>query len=90
MLGAHLELPGLDSNQDKENQNPNVPRRNHQSESTLSSTPPSRRSAGCSEMQGEGGIFDPDLAALVAAWPTLPEPIRRAMMALVGASGRGE
>jgi hypothetical protein len=25
-----------------------------------------------------------DLARIVAAWPTLPEPIRRAMLALIG------
>lgn len=41
-------------------------------------------SAGCSDVQGEGGISDPDLAALVAAWPTLPEPIRVAIRAMVG------
>ena len=28
----------------------------------------------------------PDLAAIVKAWPTLPEPIRRAVLALVEAS----
>ena len=27
---------------------------------------------------------DPDLRRVVDAWPTLPEPIRRAMLALVG------
>jgi hypothetical protein len=27
---------------------------------------------------------DPDLARIVAAWPTLPEAIRRAMLALLG------
>jgi hypothetical protein len=27
--------------------------------------------------------IDPDLARIVAAWPTLAEPIRRAMLALV-------
>jgi len=29
---------------------------------------------------------DPDLARVVAAWPALPEAIRRAVLALVGAS----
>ncbi len=29
---------------------------------------------------------DPDLARVVAAWPGLPEAIRRAVLALVGAS----
>jgi len=28
---------------------------------------------------------DPDVARIVAAWPSLPEPIKRAMLALVGA-----
>jgi hypothetical protein len=28
----------------------------------------------------------PDLAAVVAAWPTLPEPIRAAVLALVKAA----
>jgi hypothetical protein len=27
---------------------------------------------------------DPDLQRLIDAWPTLPEPIRRAMLALIG------
>jgi hypothetical protein len=33
---------------------------------------------------------DPDLSRVVAAWPTLPEPIRRAVLALVeaGVAGR--
>ena len=34
----------------------------------------------------EGG-HPPDLAAVVAAWPTLPEPLRRAVLALIGAAG---
>ena len=34
--------------------------------------------------KGRSG-FDPDLARIVGAWPTLPEPIRRAMLALVEA-----
>jgi hypothetical protein len=27
---------------------------------------------------------DPDLARVIEAWPTLPDPIRRAMLALIG------
>ncbi|MFO0800072.1 MAG: hypothetical protein U0804_21605 [Gemmataceae bacterium] len=30
---------------------------------------------------------DPVLAAVVAAWPTLPDPLRRAVLALIGAAG---
>ena len=29
---------------------------------------------------------DPELADVVKAWPTLPEPIRRAVLALIGAA----
>jgi len=32
----------------------------------------------------EGGPVDPELAALVAAWPTLPDHIRAAVRALLG------
>ena len=42
--------------------------------------------AGCSGPQGEGGITDPELAVLVAAWPTLPEPIRAGIVAMVRAA----
>jgi hypothetical protein len=28
-------------------------------------------------------LIDPDLARIAGAWPTLPEPIRRAILALV-------
>ena len=28
--------------------------------------------------------LDPELAKIVAAWPSLPEPIRRAVVAFVG------
>jgi hypothetical protein len=31
-----------------------------------------------------GLVFDPDLAKIVAAWPSLPEPIRRAILGLIG------
>ena len=52
--------------------------------------PPAGCSAGCSDRQAEGGIGDADLAALVAAWPTLPEPLKAAIRALVGTVGAGE
>jgi NAD(P)H-hydrate repair Nnr-like enzyme with NAD(P)H-hydrate dehydratase domain len=32
---------------------------------------------------------DPDLAALLAGWPTLPDPIRAGIVAMVKASGNG-
>ncbi len=33
-----------------------------------------------------GETLDPDLARVVAAWPTLSEPIRRAVLALIGSA----
>src|SRR5262249_28889401 len=105
---ACIELPGLDSNQDKESQNPTTPLRNINADSNFCNTTTAGRSAGRSDQQGErgildpdlapyerqitlpqitlpeGGILDPDLAALVVAWPTLPDPIRAAIRALVG------
>jgi hypothetical protein len=44
------------------------------------------RSAGRSEGADEGGIPDVELARLVAVWPILPEPIRRAIMAMIEAA----
>ncbi len=40
-------------------------------------------SSGQPEGAAESAALDPDLAAVVAAWPTLPEPIRRAILTLV-------
>lgn len=34
-------------------------------------------------------LTDPDLAAVASAWPTLSDPIRRAILALVAAGGAG-
>jgi hypothetical protein len=31
-------------------------------------------------------LTDPDLARIAGAWPTLPEPVRRAMVALIAAA----
>jgi hypothetical protein len=42
------------------------------------------RKRGGAESGAVGAPLDSDLARIVAAWPTLPEPIRRAMLALIG------
>jgi hypothetical protein len=57
------------------------------SEQQVTNSEAAGRSAGRSDMrdeQGEGGTPDADLAALVAAWPTLPERIKAAIRALIG------
>jgi hypothetical protein len=41
---------------------------------------------GGAESGAVSAELPPDLAKIVAAWPNLPEPIRRAMLALVGAN----
>jgi len=51
-----------------------------------------RLSAGDSAPAHEscaGGVSDPDLAAVAKAWPTLPAPIRAAVLAMVRASQGG-
>jgi hypothetical protein len=35
----------------------------------------------------ENAAIDPALAALIEAWPTLPEPIRAGILAMVQAAG---
>jgi hypothetical protein len=35
---------------------------------------------------GDTASLDPDLTRILDAWPTLPDPIRRAVMALVETS----
>ncbi len=80
-----IKLPGMDSNHDEEYQKLLCRQRNHNSDSDLGNAALIGRTAGRTSEQTEGGIPDADLAALVAAWPTLPEPIKAAIRALVGA-----
>jgi hypothetical protein len=60
------------------------PRRKPKPRKAVTPSAGSGCSAGCSGQRSEGGILDADLAALVAAWPTLSDPIRAAIRALVG------
>ena len=39
---------------------------------------------------GAAVLHDPDLARIDAAWPLLPDAIRRAMLALIGLDARGQ
>lgn len=45
----------------------------------------SRKSGGAESgaFSADSSQIDPDLARIVAAWPTLAEPIKRAIVALV-------
>ena len=54
----------------------------------IAKTEANGRSAGRSDKASEGGVADAELAALVAAWPTLSEPIKAAIRALIGSVGR--
>jgi hypothetical protein len=63
--------------------NPLISNCNSNSDIYLGHGGPIGCSAGCSDTTNEGGIHDADLAALIAAWPTLPVPIKAAIRALV-------
>ena len=61
-----------------------VPRSKPLSNKLIPSDAAAGCSAGCSDRQGEGGPPpDPDLAALVVAWPSLPPYIRATVRALL-------
>jgi len=77
------QLPGLDSNQDKENQNPLAPPHNSFQGKLFAHPGADRRTAGRTSGSEVESPADPDLAVLVAAWPTLPPYIRAAVRALV-------
>ncbi len=49
----------------------------------VTSIPDSGCSAGCSDRRDEGGMDDPELAAVIDAWPTLPTAMKAAIRALV-------
>ena len=88
MAGSVLasELPRQDLNLNKESQNLSAPNAKAIATNSLYKNAAGGCSAGCSGVTSEGGNTDPELTALVAAWPTLPEPIRRAMLALIRAA----
>jgi hypothetical protein len=72
-----LELPGQDSNLDKENQKskgqaPKVLPDNTSEQSAAPLTAPL--------------TADPDLTRVVEAWPALSKAIRRAVLALIGSA----
>jgi hypothetical protein len=89
-LSRGLQLPGLDSNQDKENQKTISPQ--HKSLSPNDSDDPqprfARRFAQTSSLPPIDDplvtpLADPGLARVCGAWAVLPAPIRHAIFALV-------
>ncbi|MSQ93827.1 MAG: hypothetical protein EXR98_04640 [Gemmataceae bacterium] len=88
-VGGHEELPSLtktklprlDSNQDKESQK--VIRSQHKSHSqTTFGNDAIPFDAGLRETS-ENAPLDADLRRLLDAWPTLPDPIKVGIMAMV-------
>ena len=77
MIPSERELPGQDSNLDKESQSLSGERRNSLPDKTSSTASRRPDRARTKALQA-----DADLARIIAAWPALPEPIRRAMLAL--------
>jgi hypothetical protein len=43
--------------------------------------------SGCTSELSDAAVVDPELASLVAAWPTLSAPIKAAFLALLSYSG---
>ena len=84
-LWLFLQLPGQDSNLDKENQNAFPAHHNCRAGNT-SSQDEERFAHGFAQTGQKQPLdgpaltsqIDPDLARVLDAWPTLPEPIRRA------------
>ena len=74
----------MDSNHDKEYQKPNDPQRNANAAKTLQLTLPFGRTTGRTSMENEEGTPDAELTEIMRAWPTLPEPIKAAVRALLG------
>ena len=50
----------------------------------LTSNPSSGCTAGCTRKQSDTGTPDAELSTIIDAWPTLPEPIKAAIRALLG------
>src|SRR5262249_25945651 len=63
---------------------PHITRANTLKNKSFAASDTGASSAGRSKQQGEEDAPDAELAALMAAWPTLPEHIRAAIRALVG------
>ena len=68
---------------------PPISRSNSNSHKQIATSDAGRCSAGCSDEHGEGGICGADLACVVHAWPTLPDALRRAVLAIIGADAAG-
>ena len=77
--------PGVIRTRDRRIRNHSLPHSNPLNDKELTSIPDSRCSAGRSDERDEGGIADPELARVAAAWPTLPKNLKAAVLALIDA-----
>ncbi len=75
-----------DRTQDPQIKSLTVPNHNVLQDNTLQQQPTIGRSAGRSDDESEGGNDDPDLSRLVAAWPTLAEPLKAAIRAMIASA----
>jgi hypothetical protein len=48
---------------------------------------PPQSGAESGALGAQNGLFDPRLASVIEAWPTLPEAIKAGIVAMVRASG---
>jgi hypothetical protein len=79
LRAVDCELPGQDSNLDKESQNLSAVRPKSIPYSTSGDAP----SPVAAQLPAEAEI-DPELARILKAWPRLPAHIKAAILALVG------
>jgi hypothetical protein len=97
ICGALVNLPGLDSNQDKENQNTLSPQRKSFSEKDLDDSQPrfAHQFAQSDPNQPLDAVVPPhstdaELTRIFDAWPVLSAPIRHAILTLVESAARPE
>ena len=75
-----------DRTQDQQIKSLPVLLRNQLQDNTLQQPMTIGRSAGRSDDESEGGNDEPDLSRLIAAWPTLAEPLKAAIRAMIASA----
>jgi len=70
------------------NEGDGVRTRNHRIDNPVTPCKTTGKNEVSADGRYTGATFDPDLAALMAAWPTLPAAVRQALAAMAAASAK--